>query len=51
MKNRSSSNNIEYTYVDSLSDEAIVVNDYGKHRFEFYYYDPETDEFLYYNGK
>ncbi|KAA6388685.1 MAG: hypothetical protein EZS28_015791 [Streblomastix strix] len=41
----------EYTYVDSISDEAIVVNDYGRHRFEFYYYDPIDDEFYYFNGR
>lgn len=41
--------NEEYTYVDSLSDEAIVVNEYRHHRFEFYSYDPETDEFFFYN--
>ncbi|KAA6378566.1 MAG: hypothetical protein EZS28_025909, partial [Streblomastix strix] len=50
-KNKTSNHNIVYTYVDSLSDEAIVVNEYGKHRFEFYYYDNETDEFYYFNGR
>jgi hypothetical protein len=30
-KNRSSCNNVEYTYVDTISDEAIVVDNYGKH--------------------
>ncbi|KAA6361458.1 MAG: hypothetical protein EZS28_043015 [Streblomastix strix] len=50
-KNKTSTHNIDYVYVDSLSDEAIVVNNYGKHHFEFYYYDPETDEFLFYNGR
>ncbi|KAA6354104.1 MAG: hypothetical protein EZS28_050369 [Streblomastix strix] len=43
--------NVEYTYVDSLSDEAKVVNDYGKHEFEFYYYDQDDDNFNYYNGR
>ncbi|KAA6395351.1 MAG: hypothetical protein EZS28_009123 [Streblomastix strix] len=51
MKNKSSTHNVEYVYVDSISEDAIVVNEYGKHRFEFYYYDQETDEFLYYNGR
>ncbi|KAA6376224.1 MAG: hypothetical protein EZS28_028249 [Streblomastix strix] len=51
LRNKSSSNNIDYVYVDSLSDDAIVINEYGKHRFEFYYYDNETDEFLFYNGR
>jgi hypothetical protein len=43
--------NVEYTYIDSISEDAIVVNEYGKYRFEFYYYDQETDEFLFYNGR
>jgi len=47
-RNRSSTNGIEYNYVDELSDDAIVVSDYGKHNFEFYYYD--SDKFYYYNG-
>ena len=37
-KNKSSVHNIEYEYVDTLPDDAIVVNDYGKHHFEGYYY-------------
>jgi hypothetical protein len=31
LKNKSSHMNVEYTYVDSISDEAIVINEYGKH--------------------
>ena len=49
-KNRSSCNGIEYTYVDEISDESIVVNDYGHHHFENYYYDEAADKFFFYNG-
>ncbi|KAK8853619.1 hypothetical protein M9Y10_017180 [Tritrichomonas musculus] len=49
-RNKSSNNGVEYTYVDEISDDAIVVNDYGKHEFENYYYAEATDKFYFYNG-
>ena len=39
--------NIEYEYVDSISDDSIVVNEYNGHIFENYYYD---NAFYFYNG-
>lgn len=50
-KNRSSTCGINYNFIDELTDEAIVVNDYGNHEFEFLYYDPVYDNFYYFNGK
>ena len=49
-RNRSSFNGIEYTYVDEINAESIVVNDYGKHQFEDYYYDETVDRFYFWNG-
>ncbi|KAA6382004.1 MAG: hypothetical protein EZS28_022471 [Streblomastix strix] len=50
-RNQSSNHNIQYTYVDQLSEDAITVNDYGSYQFEFYYYDLADDEFYYFNGR
>ena len=49
-KNKSSNNGVKYTYVDYISDKAIVVTDYEKHEFEEYYYDETVDKFYYFNG-
>lgn len=48
-KNKSSHNGIVYEFVDTISDEAIVVNEYGTHQFEDLYY--HDDKFYFYNGK
>ena len=46
--NRSKANGIVYEFVDDLPDEAIVVDEYGNHEFEnYFYYD---DCFYFYNG-
>lgn len=50
-KNKSSNNGIEYKYVDDINEDAIVVNDYGKHEFSNYYYDEKTDKFYWFNGR
>ena len=48
-KNRTAAkNNIVYRYVDSIPDDAIVVNEYGTHQFEDYYYHDNT--FYFFNG-
>ena len=49
-KNRSSIHNVEYEFFDDIDEEAIVVNDYGQHRFENYFYVPDEDSFYFYNG-
>ena len=49
-KNRTSSCGVEYEFFDDIDDEAVVVTDYGTHRFENYYYSPEEDSFYFYNG-
>ena len=50
LKNKSSNLNVEYEYVDSIDDNAIEINDYGNHHFEFYYYVEADDSFYYYTG-
>ena len=49
-KNRTSTHNIDYEFFDDIDDEAVVVNDYGRHRFENYFYVPDEDSFYFYNG-
>ena len=49
-KNKSSTCGVEYEFFDDIDDEAVVVTDYGTHRFENYYYNPEEDSFYFYNG-
>ena len=51
-KNKSSHNGIQAIYVDSLPDEAIIVNEYTTrnihHEFENYFY--YNDVFYFFNG-
>ena len=49
-RNKTSWRGVVYEYVDDISDEAVVVRDYGQHLFEDYFYVPEEDEFYFYNG-
>ena len=49
-KNRSSTYGIEYEFFDEIDEDAVVVNDYGRHRFENYFYVPDEDAFYFYNG-
>lgn len=49
-KNKSSNKGVEYEFFDEIDKNAIVVNDYGTHRFKNYYYIPEEDSFYFYNG-
>ena len=44
-------NNIIYEYFDKIDEEAIEITDYGKYKFEFYYYVEKDDAFYFYNGK
>ena len=50
LKNRTSHHGVEYNYVDEIDDKSIVINDYGKHLFEDYYYDTTADKFYFFNG-
>ena len=43
MNNRSDQN-----FVDELPDDAIVVDKYNNHEFEFLYFSPETDRFYFF---
>ena len=45
--NRASTLSVEYTFIDDIPDESIVVNDYGRHHFENYYFDEQTDKFYF----
>ena len=47
-KNKSSFKGVIYEYVDEIPDDSIVVNDYGKYKFENYYYCDNI--FYFYNG-
>ena len=49
-KNRTSTHGVDYEFFDNIDDEAVVVTDYGQHRFENYYYNPDEDSFYFYNG-
>ena len=49
-RNRSSTHNVEYEFFDEIDEDAVVVNDYGQHRFENYFYVPDEDAFYFYNG-
>ena len=51
-KNKTGRGDIIYEYLeeDDLPDDLIEVNDYGKHKFEDYYYSESMDSFLFYNG-
>ena len=47
-RNKTAYGGYEAIYVDELDGEAIEVDDYGSHSFEFYYF--YNDKFYYYNG-
>ena len=49
-KNKSSNKGIDYTFVDDINEDSIVVMDYGIHHFEEYYYDTTVDKFYFFNG-
>ena len=49
-KNKSSNLNVIYEFKDKIDDEAIEITDYGRHKFEFYYYVEAEDSFYYYTG-
>lgn len=49
-KNKSSTRGVEYDFFDDIDEDAVVVTDYGTHRFENYHYVPEEDAFYFYNG-
>ena len=42
--------NKQYEFFDEIDKNAVVVNDYGRHQFEDYFYVPEEDSFYFYNG-
>jgi hypothetical protein len=49
-KSKASSRGVAFEYVDNLPEEAIVVEEYGNHRFENLFYVPGAAEFYYFNG-
>ena len=50
LKNKSSHKGVEYTFVDDIDGDSIVVDEYGNHQFEEYYYDQTVDKFYFWNG-
>ena len=49
-RNKSSNKGVEYEFFDEIDKNAVVVNDYGRHQFEDYFYIHEEDSFYFYNG-
>ena len=49
-RNRSSTCGINYTFVDDIDEDSIMLTDYGNHQFEEYYYDEKADKFYFWNG-
>ena len=43
-------NGYKYEFIDNIDDECILVDTYGNHSFEDYYFDAKTDTFYFYNG-
>ena len=49
-RNKSSNKGVEYEFFDEIDENSVVVNDYGRHQFEDYYYIHEEDSFYFFNG-
>ena len=49
-KNKTSHHGVNYTFVDDIDEDSIVITDYGKHEFDEYYYDRTVDKFYFWNG-
>ena len=45
-KNKSSCNGVDYEYVNEISDESIVVNEYNNHQFNNYYFHDNISYFF-----
>ena len=50
-RNRTSNKGVQYTFVDDIDEDSIMITDYGKHEFEGYYYDEKVDKFFFDNGQ
>ena len=50
-RNKSSHRGVEYAYYDQIPEDSILVNDYGNHQFDFYYYSESVDAFFFYTGQ
>ena len=49
-RNRTShKNDVTYTFVNEIDPDSIMIDKYGKHRFENYYYDATVEKFYYDN--
>ena len=48
--NRTSTRGVAFEYRDEIPEEAVVINDYGVHSFQDYYYVPEENTFYFFNG-
>lgn len=49
-KNKISHNGYIYNYVDKLSENSFEITEYGKHKFNNYFYDIDADKFYFFNG-
>jgi hypothetical protein len=50
LRNSAGRGAVRYEYVDTLPEEAVIVEEYGNHRFENLFYVPVVAEFYYFNG-
>lgn len=52
LMNRLKANGCEYEFIDyeEMPDDIIIVDSYGAHEFENYYYSPETNRFYFDTG-
>ena len=48
-RNKSSHLGIIYSYVDEIADDCIIVNRYGNHVLQNYYYDENLDQFYWHD--
>ena len=48
-KNKTSNNNVIYNYVDEISDNSFVIDEFEAHHFMNYYYDVDADKFYYHD--
>ena len=49
MKNKSSNRGVVYSYIDMIAEDCIVVDHYGNHVLQNYYYDENLDQFFWHD--
>ena len=49
-KNKTGNKGVVYEFLDDLPDDAILVENYGRHQLEDYFYSPALDRFIFWTG-